>query len=62
MLNSYTNLTMRNHTYYARFSIPKHLTGIAKSKNFFYSLFIKDYYAALHKVKEYAYKTDLLMQ
>ena len=62
MLNSYPNLTMGNHTYYARFSIPKHLTGIAKSKNFFYSLFIKDYYAALHKVKEYAYKTDLLMQ
>ena len=62
MLNSYPHLTIRNHTYYARFSVPKHLTEIAKRKNFFYSLFTKDYYQALHKVKEYAYKTDLLIQ
>jgi len=62
MLNSYPHLTIRNHTYYARFSIPKHLVEIAKRKNFFYSLFTKDYYEALHKVKEYAYKTDLLIQ
>ena len=62
MLNFYPHLTIRNHTYYARFSVPKHLVKIAKRKNFFYSLFTKDYYQALHKVKEYAYKTDLLIQ
>lgn len=62
MLNSYPHLTLRNHTYYARFYVPKHLVEIAKRKNFFYSLFTKDYYEALHKVKEYAYKTDLLVQ
>ena len=62
MLYSYPHLTIRKHTYYARFSVPKHLTEIAKRKNFFYSLHTKDYYEALHKVKEFAYKTDLLMQ
>lgn len=62
MLSSYPHLTIRNHTYYARFSIPKHLVEIAKRKNFYYSLYTKDYYEALHKVKEYAYKTDLLIQ
>lgn len=62
MLKFYPNLTMRNHTYYARFSIPKHLIEIAKRKNFYYSLFTKDYYEATHKIKEYAYKTDLLIQ
>ena len=62
MLKFYPNLQLRNHTYYARFSIPKHLVEIAKRKNFYYSLFTKDYYEALHKVKEYAYKTDLLIQ
>ena len=62
MLNFYPNLQLRNHTYYARFSVPKHLTGIAKRKNFYYSLYTKDYHQAIHKVKEFAYKTDLLMQ
>lgn len=62
MLSSYPHLTIRNHTYYARFVVPKHLVEIAKRKNFFYSLFTKDYTQALHKVKEYAYKTDLLIQ
>ena len=59
MLNFYPHLTIRNHTYYARFSVPKHLVKIAKRKNFFYSLFTKDYYQALHKVKEsYEHFTD----
>jgi len=62
MLSLYPHLTIRNHTYYARFVVPKHLVEIAKRKNFFYSLFTKDYTQALHKVKEYAYKTDLLIQ
>lgn len=62
MLSSYPHLMIRNHTYYARFVVPKHLMEIAKRRNFFYSLYTKDYYDALHKVKEYAYKTDLLMQ
>ena len=48
MLNSYPHLTIRNHTYYARFSVPKHLTGIAKRKNFFYPQCIVKDTPALH--------------
>ena len=62
MLNSYPYLTLRNHTYYARIHIPNHLSEIAGRKNFFYSLRTNDYSQAIHRIKEAAYKTDLLIQ
>ena len=58
----YPRLTLRNHTYYIRVQVPKHLIILVKKKNIIYSLRTKDYHEALYRVREESYKVDLRLR
>ena len=56
----YPRLAIRKHAYYIRVSVPKVLIPLVKRKTFFYSLQTKDYFDALYKVREEAYRTSFV--
>ena len=51
MTNKYPRLAIKNHTYYIRVAIPRHLQKLAKRKEIRYSLNTSKFFEAIHKLR-----------
>ena len=58
MTNQYPRLAIKNHTYYIRVAIPRHLQKLAKRKEIRYSLGTSRYFEAIHKLRIESAKID----